>query len=433
LAALIGAAVLVGLLMFGGDGGYRVTAVFDNAGQLVRGNQVRVGGRPIGTVRDIKLNDSAQAVVELEVDDELAPLHEGTQATIRAPSLSGIANRFVALAPGPDNAPEIADGGEIAADDTSAPVDLDQLFNTFDPETRKGLQRLIQGQATYYAGRAPEARRALRYLSPALASTSRLTKEIVYDDVVFERFLRDSSKVVGTIAERRDDLSSLVSNANTTAGAIGDESVALGQALDLLPGSLRKANTTFVNLRSTLDDLDPLVAESKPATRELAPFLRQLRPLVANAEPTIGDLRLLISRPGPNNDLINLTAKLPRLEQLTSTVFPRAIRTMDRSVDFVDTLRQYTPDLAGWFTKFGQSAAAYDANGHYARIQPIFSAFSANDVSGLLTPIPPAQRIDGFEQNQYRRCPGGAMQPPPDGSAPVAVPGCDPSTSPPGG
>ena len=56
--------------------------------------------------------------------------------------------------------------------------------------------------------------------------------------------------------------------------------MSLSRALELLPSTLRKANTTFVNLRSTLDDLDPLVNESKPATKELAPFLRDLRPLV---------------------------------------------------------------------------------------------------------------------------------------------------------
>ena len=38
--------------------------------------------------------------------------------------------------------------------------------------------------------------------------------------------------------------------------AIGDESASLQRALELLPGTLRKANTTFVNLRATLDDLD---------------------------------------------------------------------------------------------------------------------------------------------------------------------------------
>jgi phospholipid/cholesterol/gamma-HCH transport system substrate-binding protein len=434
LAALIGAVALVALLVFGGDGGYRVSAVFENAGQLVRGDDVRVGGRTIGTIDDVRLDDRAQAVIDMTIaDGELTPLHEGTTATIRVPSLSGIANRFVALNPGPNDAEEIADGGRIEPDETSSPVDLDQLFNAFDPETRRGLQKLIRGQATYIGGRSREARAALEYLSPALSSTSRLTRELVYDDVVFERFLVDTSRVMETIARRRDDLSSLVANASTTTGAIGDESGSLERALAGLPGSLRKANTTFVNLRSTLDDLDPLVAASKPATRELAPLLRRLRPLVADARPTVRDLSVLIRDPGPDDDLVDLTGKLPRLERLTSVVFPRAIRTMDRSRDFVDTLRQYTPDLAGWFTKFGQSAAAYDANGHYARIQPIFSPYSYDGLTGLLTPVEPARRLDGFEHRQFRRCPGGAMQPPPDGSAPIPVPGCDPATTPPGG
>jgi phospholipid/cholesterol/gamma-HCH transport system substrate-binding protein len=435
VAALIAAAVLIALMVLGGGGGYTVSAVFENAGQLVKGNQVRIGGRTVGTIDNIRLDDRYQAIVDMTIDDdELAPFHDGTTATIRVTSLSGIANRFVALNPGPNDADEIADGGRIEADETSAPVDLDQLFNTFDPKTRRGLQKLIRGQATYIAGRAPEARKSLAYLSPALSSTSRLTQELVRDDAVFERFVVDTSHVMGTIAQRRDDLSSLVSNTNATAGAIGDESASLQQALDGLPTSLRKANTTFVNLRSTLSDLDPLVAESKPATRRLASLLARVRPLVADARPTVNDLRVLIRAPGAHNDLIELTRKLPRLEELTNVVFPRAIRTMNRSQDFVDTLRQYTPDLAGWFTKFGQSAAAYDANGHYARIQPIFSPFSVNDATGLLTPIAPAQRLDGFEHRQFRRCPGGAMQPAPDGSAPVPVPGCDPATSPgPGG
>ena len=59
----------------------------------------------------------------------------------------------------------------------------------------------------------------------------------------------------------------------------------------------------------TLDDLDMLVDESKPATKELAPFFRALRPLVHDARPTIADLRDLIRSPGPNNDLIELTAQ----------------------------------------------------------------------------------------------------------------------------
>ena len=81
----------------------------------------------------------------MEVDDDFAPLHAGTTATIRATSLSGIANRYVSLKPGPNSDDEIDDGGQIGADETSAPVDLDALFNTLDAKTRKGLQNVIRG------------------------------------------------------------------------------------------------------------------------------------------------------------------------------------------------------------------------------------------------------------------------------------------------
>jgi phospholipid/cholesterol/gamma-HCH transport system substrate-binding protein len=97
--------------------------------------------------------------------------------------------------------------------------------------------------------------------------------------------------------------------------------------------------------------------------------------------------------------------------------------------------REYTPDLTAWFDKFGHGAANYDANGHFARIQPLFSGFSFGDIAGtdLLTPLAPgANRLDGFEFRQFKRCPGGSIQPPPDGSAPRVVESCDPSTTPPG-
>ena len=431
IAGLIGLVVLVGLMLFGGGGGYKLTAVFENGGQLVKGNQVHVGGRPVGTVDSIELNDRAQAVVEMTVTDEgLTPLHTGTRATIRATSLSGIANRYVDLSPGPNSAPEIEEGGQIAVDDASAPVDLDQLFNTLDPDTRAGLQKFVQGQAAQYRGKAPQAAKSLEYLSPALNTTSRLTRELIADDALFERFLIDTSRAVGAIAERRGELTQLVGNANTAFGAIGDENEALSRALGLLPTTLRKANTTFVNLRAALEDVDELVRESKPNTKELDTFFARLRPLVADARPTVRDLRELIRTPGKNNDLINLTAKLPKLEGLTSTTFPRTIRAFDRSQDYVDTLRAYTPDLVGAVTKLGQAAASYDANGHYARVQPMFSPFTFNESTNTLTKKPDAQRLDEFQLRQFRRCPGGATQAAPDGSAPFQVDGCNPASNP---
>ena len=71
---------------------------------------------------------------------------------------------------------------------------------------------------------------------------------------------------------------------------------------------------------------------------------------------------------------------------------------MRKGQPVIDFLRPYSPDLVGWFRDFGQGAANYDANGHYARVLPIFGAFqfTENPAGGVLTPIPPSQRLAGL-------------------------------------
>jgi phospholipid/cholesterol/gamma-HCH transport system substrate-binding protein len=435
VAAVLAAVVIVALLLFTGGSDYTVKVQFENAGQLVKGNQVQVGGRPIGTVKNITLTADGQAQIEISID-ELKPLHEGTTAVIRSSSLSGIANRYVALSLGPQSARKIDNGGYIRADRTTSPVDLDQLFNTLDAPTRKGLQDIIQGSAAQYQGKVTEANQSLRYFNPALSTSSALLRELVRDRVVFNHFVTDTANVVTDLADRRGDLTQLVGNANATAAAIGSENAALARTLDLLPTTMREANTTFVNLRATLDDLDVLVAASKPASRHLARFLRVLRPLVRDSRPTIRDLRQLVHTPGAGNDLTDLLLKSPRLAALTDTVFPRAIKALQKTQPVLEYARPYTPDFAGWLTKFGQSAAPYDANGHYARIQPIFNAFQFNNTptGPVLTPNQ-GSRLAGLQTGKNQRCPGGAMQPPPDKSAPYLETSnfqCDPSAAPPG-
>jgi ABC-type transporter Mla subunit MlaD len=99
VGAVIAAIVLVGLILFGGAGagGYKVYARFLNAGQLVKGNPVQVGGVPVGSVKGIEITDDGHARIELSIDGDHAPLRRGTRAEIRQFSQSGLANRYVDL------------------------------------------------------------------------------------------------------------------------------------------------------------------------------------------------------------------------------------------------------------------------------------------------------------------------------------------------
>jgi len=441
VGALVLAVVLVAVVVLGGGDKRRYRMTFQTAGQLVKGDEVQVGGRAVGTIKDIELTTSNDALVEIEVEEPFAPLHEGTTGIIRATSLSGVANRYIALTPGPNSGGELDDDAVLGTDRTTTPVDLDQLFNTLDPRTRKGLQNVVQGFATWYEGKGKQANEAARYFSPALSTTARLTEELTKDQGALTAFVVNTSKAMTALAERRDDLASLVSNGNTTFGAIAAENDGLSRALTVLPSTLRRANTTFVNLRATLDDLDVLVDESKPATRELAPFLRELRPLVRSARPTIADLSALIRRPGANNDAVEATRQLPALQRTATPAFRNSVGALKRSQPFIETVRPYAPEFVGWLRGFGQAASPYDANGHYARVSPIFNALSFTDspAGGVLTPKARGTgRLDGLQTGKVKKCPGAAIQAPADGSAPFLDSGalgpedCDPTILPPG-
>src|SRR3954469_24235285 len=141
VVAVVVAVVVVAILLFaGGGGGYSVKAQFLNAGQLVKGNLVQVGGVKAGTVNDIAVTPDGQALITMKIDDDYAPLKVGTRATIRQASQSGIANRYVDLtlpAQPPNGAklPEIQEGKTIGVQNTTTAVELDQLFDTLDPGT----------------------------------------------------------------------------------------------------------------------------------------------------------------------------------------------------------------------------------------------------------------------------------------------------------
>jgi phospholipid/cholesterol/gamma-HCH transport system substrate-binding protein len=314
-------------------------------------------------------------------------------------------------------------------------VEIDTFFSMFDKKTRESIQGFFRGGRRQYAGVGDDANRGLPYLKTNLSSASRLFRELTYDPPVLERFIVDSSKLVTALAEKEGELSPLVNHLNRTTRALGSEKQALAELVSRLPDFMRTANSTYVNLRATLDDVDPLVEASKPVARKLGPYLDELRPFANEAVPTLRDLARLTGSPGPGNDLLELNRTYPPLADIavdterrqidfgTGPVdvgrkrgsFPEAAEAFRDSAPIVAQGRPYTPDFISWFDDFSQTGA-YDALGSFSRSQTYFNAFTVS--TG--TPIPLNQQGNVFKQLanvfQYKRCPGAAEAPAPDGS-----------------
>lgn len=430
--ALLAVVAIVLLLALGGGGGATYHLIFANGGQLVRGDQVQVGGVPVGQVKEIELLHNYRVRITIHVDSSLVPLHRGTTAEIRVPSLSTVANRYIALSPGPNNAPKLPGGATLPTSATHEVVDLDQLFNTFTPKTRRGVQQLFQGSAESYVGVAPQLQYDSRYFPPAINALDHVVSELGRDGPLFESFLVESAKATTVLAGRSQQLTELVSHADTAFAAVGSQAENLTAGLRQLPVTLHEGNHLFNELPATVADLRRLFNVSKADTKELPTFFSRLRVLLPHVTPVVSNFSQAFSRPGQVNDLTEAALALPDLAKALVTASPANVRSLEESVPITSLFGPYSPDLGGFIRAFGVTAGYYDANGHYVRSGAVFPDFQLNS-EGVLKPTDPSQVIAGLKSGQLRRCPGSGTQPASDGSSPFAgngYLGCDPSQTP---
>lgn len=435
IGAVAAAALVVVLMLFGGGGGHPYKLSFQTAGQLVKGDDIQVGGRRIGAVEAITLAENNQALVDISVEDGFAPLHEGTKATIRLTSLSGVANRYIELSLGPNNAPKLPDNATIPEDKTTTVVDIDQIFNTLDAPTREGLGRFIRGQGDWYKDKSAKANMAAYYLNPAISTSADVFDQISRDQLTLGKAVTSTAKAMGAIASRRSDLTNLITNSNSFAAAIASQNASLAEGLSQLPATLTRANSTFENLRSTLVPVQNLIDASKPQTVDLEAFFAQLNPAVNRAVPVFQNLSPMISKPGTSNDITDTFKGSPTLQKLANdngfSSFPASKASLGKGTSVFDFARPYTVDLAGWIRELGQVTAFYDANGHYARVSPAFNAYSFDSGNNTFSIQDADKRLsvyEGITNGTYntRRCPGAAAGAPTGMAWPFLTPaGCD--------
>jgi phospholipid/cholesterol/gamma-HCH transport system substrate-binding protein len=437
IAALIGAVVVVLLLVLGGGSSYTVTAEFENASQLVTGNNVSIAGAPVGSVKQISLSDDGQALVKIEISDSAyTPLPQGTHATVRSQSLSGIANRYVDLTlPTHPDGHQISSGGQITQADTTSEVDLDELFNTLDKPTISHVQEVIRGFARAYDGVGAKANRGFYYLNPFLSTSRRVFGELNSQQANLEGLVVDAAGLTSTLDQKSPEISSLVANLNGTLGTIGAQQSSLASAVGQLPDFMRQFNTTAVNLRAALDDVQPLVDATRPVARKLHPFAKRLRGFAHDAVPTVKGLNQVINKPGQNNDLIELTRLQDPLAQIgvgpidrngasRPGALPASADSLKDSLPQISTLRAYSPELTGWFDDFGHSGFP-DAFGGIGRISTTANTFSVgapaagvpcNDVVQILNlagglpslcqALNPTDLTNALGIKDLQRCPG---------------------------
>jgi phospholipid/cholesterol/gamma-HCH transport system substrate-binding protein len=417
-AALLIAVAAVVLVLAGGGRSYTVNAEFTDAGQIVSGDLIEIGGLQVGRVSDVKLTPNGLADLVLNITDpSLIPLHRGTVATVALVGLAGEANRIITLAPGPRGNPMIPDGGVLAETSTRGAVDLDELLDTLTPRTRHDLQHLIaQGARVVSPPAADQFNQALRFLDPAFSQTAQLGGELVADRAGLQQLLHSTAALAGALAPRAGDITGTVSNTAATLTQVASRSAALSDAL-------QRAPAVFGQLRGVLTDADFALGAIEPALRDLRPvaaptasLLRALSPVASNALPAITAIRALLPQAQASLRAIVPVAReaVPALKSVATGIGPL--------LPAIEGLRPYMPDLIGGFFQgvTGNSGGGYDANGHYLRASPV-----VGQGGGLTSLLPSLGTVPVLSPRTglNARCPGGASAPAFDLSNPWIPPG----------
>ena len=393
IAALAVVVIALAVVLFGGGGGHKYTLLFQNAGQLVPDNQVLIGGSPVGSVESIELTDDNLAEVHVEVDQQL---HEGTTAVIRATSLSGVANHYVSISPGPNSNPALDEGATLGLASTTTPVDIDQLFNTFPPPVRARPRQLHQGQRGDLRRPRPRGEPDLQVLRPGAQPHRRLRPRTERRPAPLRALHRQLQQALdrGRRARRPSSPArsptpappSARSPPRTSPSTSTPAAAAAGLApeqhdLRQPPRRPRRPRTAGRTRRSR-----------RPRTwRRSWPNCARSSPNPSRSSATCGSPCAGPARPTtPPNCW-------PRCRPCSSgprKAFPHsedAIAAFQPNLNFA---RAYTPDLFNGFGKLGQVAGYYDGNGHYVRASIAdLNLFNYNSGSGVLEPITPSRTV----------------------------------------
>lgn len=376
---------------------FKVRAVFESANSIRANSPVRIAGVNVGKVVGIERQDGTDAaVVTLEVKDKGLPIHKDATAKIR-PRIFLEGNFFVDLQPGTPQTPTIDDGDTLPITQTSTPVQLDQLLTALQSDTREDLKAALDGFGTALtyeptaeddADHDPDVRgqTAAEAFNDTYEVGGRALKNVsIVNEATLGTDPRDLSKLIAglgkvttALASREENLQGLVSNLNTTMGALASEQTALRTTIRTLAPTLQTANRTFASLNAAFPNTRAFAREILPGVRETPATITASFPWITQTRRLLGPAELQ----GLAKDLRPTVAALSKVVDTSLTLFPQAdliakcatrvvLPTGDIKIQdgTLSTDRENYKEF--WYAMVGLAGegANFDGNGGYVRFQ----------------------------------------------------------------
>src|SRR5918996_2236647 len=267
---------LPGALGAGSGGTYEVRGIFDNGAFVVDGEEVRIAGATVGTVKEVDVSDDdeivsreggdhavpGKAVVVMDItDDGFKDFRIDASCTIRPQSLIG--ERYIDCTPTQPRAPgetappelEVIPDGEPGAGQRLLPlenngttVDLDLIQNIQRLSYRDRFRLILNDLGAGLAARGEELGEVIDRANPALRQTDRVLSILARQSRQLADLASNGDRALEPLARNRTRVSGFVRNAAVAGEATAERGADLEEGLRKLPRTLRETRLTMTRL-----------------------------------------------------------------------------------------------------------------------------------------------------------------------------------------
>jgi virulence factor Mce-like protein len=372
----------VGLLLFlwlsfGGtipfkSQGYRFQVGFNNAYDLADYADVRIAGVNVGkVVAKSRAPEGNRTIATIQMDNQFAPIHRDATAILRTKTVLG--ETYVQITPGSRSAPPLPDGATLPNSQVANTVQLDQVFNTFDPKTREAFRQWQQVLAQAVKGNGQNLNDVLGNLPTFATNFTALLQVLDVQHAAVVNLVRNGGTTFHALNRDPASLRNLVTAGETTFRTTAANNNALAEIVHIFPSFLTQQRLTMAALQSFSTNADPVIRELIPVAQQLGPTLNALRELAPN-------LRQLFVNLGP---LITVSQRgLPATQRVLQGLGPNKL--LDSLGPFVQQLNP----ILGWLSEHQQLVSDFITAGG-ASLFPRTTTFGTNGTGHYLRQFGP--------------------------------------------
>lgn len=321
-------------------------------------SSVTVAGVQVGTVTKAEATEGGTAVVTLELDGEY-DVYRDARAVLRPKN--PLNEMQVELNPGTPSAGRLPESAVIPVTQTARPVQADEILDHLDERSQLALTDLLL-ESDVALARAPQnlpeglaaTTSTLRSLQPVVAALQTRRDKIA-------KLVTALGDVATAVGENDERVAHLATATQSTLAALADSDGALRASLDQLPGlsqDLRRAMTstrdlttqldpTLDNLRNASDVLPGSLKRFESTVRNLGDTLKSASPVLDRARTVLADLRPLVA---------HTHRSLGSIDRMTSPLD-----------DDTRTVMSYLTDIKAFVYNTSSVFGAGDANGSIIR------------------------------------------------------------------